>query len=184
MDIAQLADRAAAGTESLAQLGARIARGVAIAGLLGTGLCVLLAVAGLEGGGRTVALVLTAMAAVFGVGAPALAWWRLRSARGRYQALAGEFRQLFDTDEVARREIVDTVVHGEAADAPSIRVTPRGAGQFGGVRTLSLERLRGFVALTDAFTALARFPALLVFAALGVLALGGLTLVIGLAGLL
>lgn len=191
-DIAALADRAAAGTQAFARLGARLARGVASFGIAGTAVCVSLAVFALSGEATTVALVLTAMAAAMAVGSSLLAWWRLRSLNGQFQTLSSEFRQLFNRDASAQRQVIDTVEHGDTPDmaaagrAGRIGATrgPAGARSFTAISRFDVQQLRGMRNITQAFVTLALFPRLLALAFLGVMSLGVLTLAFAIAALL
>ncbi|CAN5507147.1 hypothetical protein BH18ACT3_BH18ACT3_26330 [soil metagenome] len=187
-DIAALADRAAAGTQSFARLGARLARGVATFGVVATVICAALALFALSGQATVVALVLTVMAATLAVGSPLLAWWRLRSINDQFQTLSSEFRQLFNRDASARNHVIDTVEHGKTPNTPGStqRRGPIGSGtrRFSAIRLFDVQQLRGLRNITAAFLTLSAFPRLLALAFLGVTALGVLTLAFGIAALL
>jgi len=188
-DIAALADRAAAGTQSFARLGARLARGVATFGVVATVICGALALFALSGQATVVALVLTVMAATLAVGSPLLAWWRLRSINDQFQTLSSEFRQLFNRDASARNHVIDTVEHGETPNTPGSTqrrgpIGTAGTRRFSAIRLFDVQQLRGLRNITAAFLTLSAFPRLLALAFLGVTALGVLTLAFGIAALL
>jgi hypothetical protein len=132
--------------------------------------------AALNGGARSTWTVVGAALLVVAVGAPLLAWWRLRAVRRHATELVGEVRRLITGNAEAERVVIDTVESQPSTGPPGRRqeLAVVGTQSFYRLRTISLgtSDLR---LLPRAMIAVTSFPGLL---ALGLL----LSLVFGVLG--
>ena len=101
--------RAVDAVELLAREGSALAIGVALLTLLIAGSSFLTGLAALDGSVETAWIVLGGTLLVVAVGAPLLAWWRLRRVRRHATGLVAEVQRLASRSPEAERIVIDTV---------------------------------------------------------------------------
>ena len=171
-DLDELARRMTGLVSELARKGMMVATGVAVLVLLIGGASYLTGLAALDGSARSAWTLVGLAMLIAAIAAPLIAGWRLRRVRRHVDELVGEVRTLITTEPDAQRVVIETIAHDEQ---PVQRGDPLpvvyDSRQFSRLRTASAG-VGGMRQLPGALLAVTTFPALLLWALVGIVVFG------------